>query len=94
MSEAQKKAIQNFRARLSREGFVRVEVRVPKVDAAFVRDIAKALSDPALAEQVRAALKTPKSIYSGMSFKEFLASAPLEGIDLTRDKDTGRDIDL
>jgi hypothetical protein len=79
---------------LSRQGLARVEVHVPKADAALVRDLARALNDPAQSAQVRAALKAPKSIYSGLSFKEFLALAPLEGIDLTRDKDTGRDIDL
>lgn len=94
MTDAQKKAIRAYRTRLHRKGLVRVEVQVRKGDVAFVRDLAKALTDPAQAEQVRAALKAPKSIYSGMSFKEFLAAAPLEGIDLTRDKDTGRDIDL
>lgn len=94
MSDAQKKAIRDYRTRLRRKGLARVEVQVPKGDIALVRDLAKALSNPAQAEQVRAALKARKSIYSGMRFKEFLASAPLEGIDLTRDKDTGRDIDL
>lgn len=29
-----------------------------------------------------------------MDFKEFLASAPLEGVDLERNRDDGRDIDL
>lgn len=94
MSDAQKKALQNYRARLARKGLTRVEVHVPKGDAAFVRDIAKALTDPALEHQVRAALKAPNSIYSGMSLKELLLAAPLEGIDLTRDRSMGRDIDL
>lgn len=92
MSDAQKKALQNYRARLARKGLTRVEVHVPKKDVAFVREVASALSDPARAERVRAA--QPASIYSGMSFKEFLESAPFEGIDLTRSKDTRRDIDL
>lgn len=94
MSDAQKKAIQNYRARLARKGLTRVEVHVPKVDVAFVREVASALSDPARADQVRAALKRPNSIYSGMTLKDLLSCAPLEGIDLTRSKDTGRDIDL
>ena len=29
-----------------------------------------------------------------IDFKEFLASAPLEGVDLERDRDYGRDVDL
>lgn len=29
-----------------------------------------------------------------MDFKEFLASAPLEGVDLERDRDHGRDVEL
>ena len=32
--------------------------------------------------------------YSAMSFKEFLAAAPLEGIDLTRPREFPRDIEL
>ncbi len=94
MSDAQKKAIQNYRARLARKGLTRVEVHVPKADVGLVRDIASALSDPARAQRVRSALKRSDSIYTGMSLKELLSAAPLEGIDLTRDKDTGRDIDL
>jgi len=30
----------------------------------------------------------------GLSLKELLASAPLEGIDLDRSRDLGRDVDL
>jgi antitoxin Phd len=29
-----------------------------------------------------------------IDFKEFLASAPLEGVDLERDRDHGRDVEL
>jgi prevent-host-death family protein len=29
-----------------------------------------------------------------IDFKEFLASAPLEGVDLERDRDYGRDVEL
>ena len=94
MSDAQKKALRNYRARLHSKGLARVEVQVPKGDVALVRDLAKALTDPAREHKVRAALKSRVSPYAGMGLKELLAAAPLEGVDLTRDRDTGRDVDL
>lgn len=32
--------------------------------------------------------------YSALSFKELLAACPLEGIELTRERDLPRDVDL
>jgi hypothetical protein len=39
-------------------------------------------------------LAVPRKPYLEMSFKELLANAPLEGVDLTRPRDYGRDVDL
>lgn len=91
---SQRKALSNHRRRLKRRGIARVEVRVPKEDAALVRQLAKTLLDPAEAPRMRANLRRELRQDRRMPFKDFLASAPLEGIDLERDRDTGRDIEL
>lgn len=92
--KSQRKALAAHRRRLKRRGVARVEIRVQKRDAALLRQVAKALSDPARAPRIRAALRQDLRSGERLSFKEFLASAPLEGIDLTRDPDTGRDIEF
>jgi len=60
----------------------------------LVRDVATALGDPARESETRAILRerivTPRS--GGL--KALLASAPLEGIDLDRPRDFGRDVSL
>ena len=87
----QAKAVKSHRLRQKRQGFTRVEVTVKKQDAPLIREVAKALSDPAQATHTRALIR---GRFEKMDFKEFLASAPLEGIDLTRPLDYGRDIEL
>jgi hypothetical protein len=68
-----------------------VEVTVHKQDAGLIRDVAAALSDPAQAAHTRTLIRNR---FQKMDFKAFLASAPLEGVDLTRPLDYGRDIEL
>ena len=92
--KAQHKALATHRRRLKRRGIARVEVRVPKEDAALLRQLAKVLSDPARAPRMRSTLRQDLRHGSRMAFKDFLAQAPLEGIDLERDRDTGRDIEF
>ncbi len=94
MAGAQRKAVANYRRRLKRQGVVRVEVKVPKSDVALVRIVAQALSDPERARGARALLKERFTEKRELSFKEFLASAPLEGIDLTREQEFDRDVEL
>lgn len=91
MIQQAKKAVKSHRARQKRRGFTRVEVTVHKQDAMLIRDVAAALGDPTQAAQTRALIRNR---FQKMDFKEFLASAPLEGIDLTRPPDFGRDIEL
>lgn len=94
MSGAQRKATAKHRARLRRRGLVRVEVQVPKADAALIRAAARALRDePDLAPQVRAGLRRAAAPPPA-GLKELLASLPLEGIDLDRPRDLGRPIDI
>jgi len=87
-----RKPIAAFRRRLKRRGIVRVEVHVRKVDAALVRGVAQALSNPAREAEARALLRERFGAATAKGLKALLAAAPLEGIDLTRERDLGRDI--
>jgi hypothetical protein len=93
MTSSQRKAVSNHRQRLKRRGIVRLEVRVLSEDVALVRALVEALADPDRANETRTLLRErfatrPKGL------KELLAEAPLEGIDLRRSRDTGRDVAL
>ncbi len=91
MAKLVKSPVARHRERLMRRGLVRLEVRVRKEDAALVRGLANALSDPARAAETRAALQQR---LAPAGLKALLAAAPLEGIDLTRSPDSGRDVEL
>lgn len=82
------------RARRQRQGFVRVEVNVRKEDAGLVRRVASVLSDPARQAEARALLRQRFAEPPHVSLKALLASAPLDGIELDRSPDPGRDVDL
>ncbi len=84
----------SHRARMARRGFVRVEVNVSKDDASLVRQVAAALSDPARQAAARTLLRQRFAEPPKVSLKALLASAPLDGIDLDRARDLGRDVDL
>ncbi len=77
-----------------RRGFVRVEVQVRKEDASLVRDVATALVDPARETETRAILREKIAAPCSGGLKALLASAPLEGIDLERPRNLGRDAAL
>jgi hypothetical protein len=94
MSQSNLKSLSAHRRRLKQRGVVRVEVQVHKNDAALVRGVAQALCDPASETEARALLRGHFGVLKAKGFKELLASAPLEGIDLTRDRDFGRKIRL
>jgi hypothetical protein len=94
MSKQARSSLANHRARKARQGFVRVEISVRKEDAGLVRQVAAALSDPARQTAARALLRQRLAEPAGSSLKALLASAPLEGIDLDRSRDPGRDVDL
>lgn len=83
-----------YRRRLKRRGIVRVEVHVRKADAALVRGVARALSDPAREAEARSMLRDHFGPDKATGFKALLAQAPLEGIDLTRQRDLGRNVVL
>jgi len=94
MTNRARSSVAKHRARKAREGLVRVEVSVRKEDASLVRQVAAALSDPARQAAARALLHRRFTEPAGLSLKALLASAPLEGIDLERGQDLGRDVDL
>ena len=88
MPSVRRNSVTSFRRRLKRRGVVRVEVHVPKGDAPLVR------ADPSRATEARALLRERFGGDKAVGFKAFLASAPLEGVDLTRERDLGRDVTL
>ena len=93
MTDAGRTALESFRKRRKREGIVRVEVQVRKQDAALVRRIARALADPARAAEARGVLAARFGAQSPVGLKALLAAAPLDGIELARDRDFGRPVD-
>ena len=94
MKRKTKTPLATHRAKMQRLGFVRVEVNVRKEDASLVRRVASALSDPSRHAEVRNLLQQRLTEPPRTSLKALLASAPLEGIDLDRKPDLGRDVDL
>jgi hypothetical protein len=94
MASHAKSSLARHRARMARRGFVRVEVTVSKDDANLVRHVAAALSDPARQGAARMLLRQRFVEPPEVSLKALLASAPLDGIDLDRAPDLGREVDL
>ena len=83
--------VTRWRKRRQRQGFVRVEIQVRKEDAPLVRDVATALVDPDRETETRAILREKIATSRTGGLKALLAAAPLEGIDLERPRDFGRD---
>jgi len=96
---AQKRALQNYRARLTQRGFTRFEVTALDADRELIRTLARRLAEEGPeAEQVRAVVKTavageppkPGGILTA------LRRSPLVGadLDLSRPREEGRKVDL
>ncbi|HEY7765711.1 MAG TPA: hypothetical protein VIB38_12030 [Aestuariivirgaceae bacterium] len=94
MASIQRKALSAYRRRLKRRGVVRLEVHVRKHDAALVRGVVRALADPERGGEARVLLREHFGAGTAEGLKALLASAPLEGIDLSRDHDFGRNVSL
>ena len=94
MQASQKKAVSAHRRRLRRRGIARVEVRVHKDDVALLRSVVAALADPDRGEAARSLLRDRFGARPPGGLKALLAAAPLEGIEIVRDRDRGRDVDL
>jgi len=87
-------ALAEHRRRLRSRGLQRVEVQVRGEDAPLVRAVAAALADPEQAAEVRALLRGRFAPAPKRSLKDLLVSAPFDGIELERSRDTGRAVDL
>ena len=94
MTNTELSPVTRWRRRRQRQGFVRVEIQVRKEDAALVRDVATALADPEREAETRAILREKIATPRTGGLKALLAAAPLEGIDLERTRDFGRDTAL
>jgi hypothetical protein len=94
MARSQEKALKNHRLRLKKKGLRRVEVEAREADASLIRQLAKTLrTDGDKGREVRQSLiDLLASEQAGL--KELLLSAPLEGIRITRSRDTGRPVEL
>jgi hypothetical protein len=94
MASTHRKALSSYRHRLKRRGVIRLEVHVRKDDAALVRGIVRVLQDPERGGEARALLREHFGVGKAEGLKALLASAPLEGINLGRERDSGRDVRL
>jgi hypothetical protein len=92
--KTQRKAINRFRKRLKQQGMARLEVNVHKDDATLVRNVVRALSSPEQEQAARALLREHFGRRQAEGLKALLAEAPLEGINFSRERDFGRDVDL
>jgi hypothetical protein len=87
MSDNRTKALASDRRRVKRQGFVRLEVKIRNEDAPLVRGVIKALCDPEREAEARALLRERFGAKKSAGLKALLAAAPLEGIDLARERD-------
>lgn len=95
MANKQKSSVAIHRARKKRQGFVRVEVSVRREDAGLlVHRVATALTDPTHQAEARQLLQLRLTEPPKVSLKALLASAPLDGIELDRNHDHGRNVEL
>jgi len=96
---AQKRALRNYRARLTKRGMARFEVLGLDTDRELIRSIAKQLAeDGTEAERIRSTLRqtmTAEPAKKG-GILAALRRSPLVGTDLdvTRARVTGRKVDL
>lgn len=94
MKSKQQKAVSRYRKRQKDRGLTRVEVTIPEQDRDLLGVIAANLrAGGAVAENTRNLLESAKNPYIGMTFKEFLEAAPLDGLDLERMDDRNRNED-
>lgn len=80
------------RQRQSDRGLQRVELQVPRDDAALLRAVAAALVNPDRAAETRAVLR--RNFAPSVGLKALLMAAPLEGVAFERARDLGRTIEL
>ena len=94
MPTRRNKTVSAYRRRLDRQGIVRLKMNVRSDDATLVRVIVKALNDPDQRSEVRNLLHERFGSVRSKGLKALLAIAPLEGVDLSRERDAARAIEL
>ncbi len=96
MSIAQKRAVESYRHRQRRRGLLRLEVQAPEADAPLLRRLARVLRENSEdASQLRRVLRRALAPEApDGTLKELLEAAPLEGVDLSRRRDFGREVEL
>ena len=94
MLKDQRQAVSRFRKRLKERKITRLEVNVRKGDVTLVRNVARALLNPQQGQAARALLREHFGGRPVQGLKALLAAAPLEGIDLARETDLGREVEL
>ena len=98
-NQAQKRAMESYRARLTQRGLKRFEVLAPETDRELIRALARQLAEAGPnAEQTR---QRVKALVSGKPAKpgsilSALRGSPLVGadLDLSRPREKGRRVDL
>jgi hypothetical protein len=88
------KALATYRKKIKRNGQRRVELRVNGEDVSLLRAVADALMNPESKVAARALLRRHFGKVTSKDIKDYLASAPLEGIDLSRQREFPRDVEL
>ena len=71
-----------------------MEINIRKDDVMLVRNVVRALSSPEQEQTARALLREHFGSRRTEGLKALLASATLEGLDLNRERDFGRNVDL
>ena len=94
MAVVQQKAQQAHRRRQKAKGIKRVEVNVHKNDVALMRRIADALAQPERGALARRWLLERFGDGKAAGFKALLAAVSLDDLDLRRNRDVGRELDL
>jgi molybdenum cofactor biosynthesis enzyme MoaA len=92
MTTGNHNSVAKHRKRLKDLGLARIEVQVPSDDAELIRRTAQSLRGE-MAATLRVQLQRLVGA-SSIGLKDILASAPLDDIDLTRDRDVGRGVEL
>lgn len=97
MSNSQKRAVRNYRKRLDEQGLARFEVLGLDADRELIRTIARRLAEQggdadALREAIQRALSPPAARVGGVLAA--LRRSPLQALDLSRERNRGRDVAL
>ena len=96
MPLAQKKALDSYRQRQRRLGVQRLEVQAPEADAPLIRELARVLRENSQeASELRHVLRqalVPEAREGKL--KQLVEAAPLEGVDLSRPREFGREVKL